>query len=294
MEKGKVIKKLANKFWIESSECVFVAEGRGNLKEEGIVVGDNVNFFKTQTGEFVVESIEKRKNILVRPPLANLTQMIMVVAKTPKPDFCVIDKMLLFCKVYGISPILCVNKKDILTKDLLNEIIDVYNKIVDKIVVVSCETGEGISLVKDLLQNNISAFAGQSAVGKSSLIKKLLPKSDVEIGGFAKKTERGKHTTRHCELFKIGENSYIADTPGFTFLDEKMLPISFEELPSYFSDFHEFAAECKYKSCSHTNEDINLCNVKRAVKNGVINKGRYERYLQIRKNLYERWTNSHE
>lgn len=285
MRFGIVVKKLADKFWVKSQNETFCCNARGNLKSKNIFVGDKVEF-KDNT----IEKVSQRTNLLVRPPVANMDQLIITISALPKPDFLLVDKLLIFCQVNGIKPVICVNKVDLESKDIINYVEKTYVSCVEKIIYTSIKENTKEQLL-DILENKLSAFAGQSAVGKSALIKYLIPDANIISGELSKKIGRGKQTTRHCEIFQVAENSFVVDTAGFTSLDEKLLPIPYFELGYYYLDFIQFLPECKYKSCLHSAE--NDCAIKDAVKQGKIDKGRYQRYLLILNSLKELWVKSH-
>ena len=276
MKKGLVIKKIANKFTVKSEDCIFICSSKGTLKNFGIFVGDNVEF---DENTMQITKVSERKNVLIRPPLANLEQMIIVFAPVPKPDYLLIDKLILFCFINGIEPVVCLNKSDICSDEFINESKRAYENIVP-LLIVSAKNGD-IENLKNRLSGKLSAFAGQSAVGKSNLSKILFPDEGIKIGELSK-IERGKNTTRHCEIFEAF-GGYFADTPGFTALSETLLGISASELSSYYPDFLKFIPQCKFRSCSHITE--NNCAIKVAVDKGKIDKLRYERYKVIYENL---------
>lgn len=285
MENGLVIKKLADKFWVKVGSSTLVCSPKGKLKESGIYVGDRV---KVDVKEQQITNVEDRKTLLIRPPLANIDQIIIVIAPLPKPDFNIVDKLILFALSYGIKPILCINKIDIADVKFINEVFSAYKDVLE-IINTSAKNGN-VSELKNVLNGKISSFAGQSAVGKSALTKQILPDAKVEIGELSK-IERGKHTTRHSELFEIDNSTFLADTSGFTSLDERLLPISYFELPLYYPDFLKYLENCKYRSCSHTKEEH--CAVKEAVKVGELDSARYNRYVVIYENLKKEWQKNH-
>lgn len=285
MENGLVIKKLADKFWVKVGSSTLVCSPKGKLKESGIYVGDRV---KVDVKEQQITNVEDRKTLLIRPPLANIDQIIIVIAPLPKPDFNIVDKLILFALSYGIKPILCINKIDIADVKFINEVFSAYKDVLE-IINTSAKNGN-VSELKNVLNGKISSFAGQSAVGKSALTKQILPDAKVEIGELSK-IERGKHTTRHSELFEIDNSTFLADTSGFTSLDERLLPISYFELPLYYPDFLKYLENCKYRSCSHTKEEH--CAVKKAVEEGKLDSARYNRYVVIYENLKKEWQKNH-
>lgn len=270
---GLVLKKNADKFTVEMDGRTSIMLAR-NLKKEGIFVGDKV---ECQNG--VIERVLERKNLLIRPPLANVDTMIIVVAFQPKPDFLLVDKLLVFCMVKGIIPILCVNKSD-LSENFVSDVKKIYKNVVD-IVSISTLDGSVMKLKKYI--KGITALAGQSAVGKSSIINALLGEKLATIGDFSKKVMRGKQTTRLVELYDLKNGNYLADTAGFSKLSEELLLINENELKDYYPDFIKYAHECKYKSCQHLS--LKDCGIVKAVREGKISKTRYENYKILRENI---------
>lgn len=270
---GLVLKKNADKFTVEMDGRTSIMLAR-NLKKEGIFVGDKV---ECQNG--VIERVLERKNLLIRPPLANVDTMIIVVAFQPKPDFLLVDKLLVFCMVKGIIPILCVNKSD-LSENFVSDVKKIYKNVVD-IVSISTLDRSVMKLKKYI--KGITALAGQSAVGKSSIINALLGEKLATIGDFSKKVMRGKQTTRLVELYDLKNGNYLADTAGFSKLSEELLLINENELKDYYPDFIKYAHECKYKSCQHLS--LKDCGIVKVVREGKISKTRYENYKILRENI---------
>lgn len=271
--RGLILKKNADKFTVELNGKPFVMSAR-NLKKDGIFVGD-----KVECKNDVIEKVLERKNILIRPPLANVDTMIIVVAKEPKIDFLLVDKLLVFCMVKGIKPILCINKSD-LSESFVKDVEKIYKDVVD-IVSISTLDKSVLNLKKYI--KGVTALAGQSAVGKSSIINALLGKEIAVVGDFSKKVMRGKQTTRLVELYDLGNENYLADTAGFSKLSEELLIVNENELKDYYPDFINYAHMCKYKSCQHLKLDD--CGVVKAVSEGKISKIRYENYKILRENI---------
>ena len=271
--RGLILKKNADKFTVELNGKPFVMSAR-NLKKDGIFVGD-----KVECKNDVIEKVLERKNILIRPPLANVDTMIIVVAMEPKPDFLLVDKLLVFCMVKGIKPILCINKSD-LSESFVKDVEKIYKDVVD-IVSISTLDKSVLNLKKYI--KGVTALAGQSAVGKSSIINALLGKEIAVVGDFSKKVMRGKQTTRLVELYDLGNENYLADTAGFSKLSEELLIVNENELKDYYPDFINYAHMCKYKSCQHLKLDD--CGVVKAVSVGKISKIRYENYKILRENI---------
>ena len=195
--KGLIIKKNAGLFDVDTGAAVIKLKASGNVKKQGVYVGDYVEF------EEVITKIDERKNFLIRPPLSNLDKLFIVLAPIPKPDFVLIDKLIIYAKVKGIEPLLVINKTDIIDESVLDEIKNIYTSVL-KVILVSAEQKEVQDLKKEI--KGICAFAGQSAVGKSSLINALLGNANAEVGELSKKVERGKQTTRMTSLYKCGKD----------------------------------------------------------------------------------------
>lgn len=289
MKKGVVIKKVANDFWVKIDNDVLICKPRGNLKANGIYVGDIVEIENCKEMN-IVNKVLARKNLLIRPPLANLEQLLIVVSPVPKPDFMIVDKLILFAYSYGIEPLIIVNKQDF-SSELNEYILKAYSNFIS-VVFVSAKTGEGVQELKNKLDGKLSAFAGQSAVGKTALVNSIFNTLKAKEGELSEKIMRGKNTTRHCEIY-FDNNIMIADTAGFTSLDEKLLPIPYFELPYYYKDYNEYKNKCKYSSCMHISEPDCDCEVKKQVALGKLDKERYERYKKIYKILEEKWVRMH-
>ena len=269
---------------------IFFCVARGNLKLDGVFVGDRA-VLDVIEGQPTIINVQKRKNQLIRPPLANLDMLIIVIAQVPEPDFMIVDKLILFSLCYGIKPIIVINKEDI-DETVGEYVAKAYKNVVEHIIFTNAITGEGVEKLKEVMRGKLSEFAGQSAVGKSALVNKIMAKHLSLVGEISIKNQKGKQTTRHCEIF-FEDDILITDTAGFTSLDEKLLPISYFELPYYYPDFVAHLENCKYKSCVHINEKTQECAVKRAVIDGLIDKDRFLRYKEIYKILNEKWVKTH-
>ncbi len=267
---GIVISKNADLFTVESEEKEFMLKASGKTKSTGIFVGDNVEFDKSIT------KVCERKNLLIRPPLANVDRMFIVISQKPLIEFSLLDRLLIYCKINDIIPIIVINKIDICSHEFIDNIEKIYAKHY-KILKISAKN-DNLSNFEDEIEG-ISVLAGQSAVGKSSIIKAIFKdKINIEIGDLSRKIERGKQTTRIVKLFKVG-GGYIADTAGFSLLNLAMVTtLEARELGTYFPDFMKYIEKCKYRSCLHENGQ---CGVIDGVKKGEIAKERYESYLKI-------------
>lgn len=271
---GLVIKKNANRFTVECEGKTFELSPSGKTKAKGIFVGDQVEF-----GE-AITSVKERKNILIRPPVANIDKMFIVLCPSPKPDFVLIDKILVYCHLSGIEPIIVINKVDICDEKFVEEINADYGHNY-KVLLLSAKSGDVKKLEAEI--EGICVLAGQSAVGKSSIINALFKSENLtEVGDLSAKIERGKQTTRLVSLYKM-ENGYLADTAGFSLLDLSFVSsITEQELSSYYPDFLQARAKCKYRSCLHEGGE---CGVKEDVANGIISPRRYQNYLKILQEL---------
>lgn len=269
MKTSVIEKKNADLFFV----CGKGFKARKNLKNNGIFVGDKVTINEK---EGVIEKVLERKNCLIRPPIANLDRMFIVVAPVPKPDFYLVDKLIIFCKVKGILPIFVVNKTDLLSETDVEQITKVYSAFL-KVIFVSAQNGDVVALKKEI--KGICAFAGQSAVGKSSLVNAIFEENREKIGLLSKKVERGKQTTRVVSLHHFGGHNYLADTAGFSKLDENLLNLEKNEISKYFDEFLKFLPNCEFNSCTHIAEK--RCGVKEALKLGKISQQRYNSYVKL-------------
>jgi len=251
------------------------------------MVGDWVDMESVGDDEFVIVNIYERKNTLVRPLLANLDQMLIVISQVPEPDFLLVDKLIIKCFYLGVRPVLIINKCDICDKNWVNNIVGEYLPVVDNILVVSSKTGENKEKIQELIKGKVSSFVGQSAVGKSCLLNMLGVKKKAKVGDVSIKTQRGKHTTRHSEISVLFEDAFLADTPGFSRLD--LNEINYKELTRYYPDFEIYAKKCRYQPCSHIHEKETDCEVKKAINDCKINQNRYNRYIIIYNELKKYW-----
>lgn len=253
------------------------AKGLLKFKSSKIIVGDYV-----EVNSGMIEKVYSRKNEFIRPPIANIDQLIIVVStKNPKPDLELLDKQLIMAEKNNVVPIICVNKID-LAEDY-KEIIDTYEEIGYQVVSTDAKNGIGTEKLAVFLHNKITAFTGNSGVGKSALTNNIFKDKITEEGETSKKLEKGKHTTKFVELYKIANNTYIADTPGFSTYEIKN--IAHTELDKYYLEFLPYISDCEFRGCAHIKE--RKCGVKQAVEDKKINVGRYERYCNFYKKIKE-------
>lgn len=283
---GLVIANIADLYKIKTNEKVYEASARGKLKNEGIspVVGDNVEITITDEKNNIarIDKIKERKVYIKRPKLANISKLILVVSsKDPKPDLLMLDKQLAFAEFLGIKSMIVLNKADLDKNKEFEKIKRIYENINYKVCITEAKLSKGIEELKRELLNEVSAFSGNSGVGKSTLINHIFESQITEEGEISKKNKRGKNTTTSSFLYTIDNNTYLADTPGFsTFgIDE----IESKNLAKYFVEFDEFSKECEFIGCSHIKEEC--CNIKKAVETGKISKSRYENYCKIYEEL---------
>jgi len=273
---GRVIKAVASKFFVETPVGVKVCFARKKLKANGnILVGDYVTINKYQDA-YAIDNVKERKNQLIRPYVSNIDICFITVAFEPEPDLILVDKVIVNCLHQGIEPIIIVNKSDVKSVDLCD-----YEKFM-KVVYCSAETGNGIQDIMELSKNKTVCFAGQSAVGKSSIVNKILDKYEMEVGSISSKIKRGKNTTRHIQIIKLDTISLV-DTCGFSMLET--IDIEPEQLRLYFDDLESFRKECKFNMCIHINEPE--CAVKLHL-GKEISIGRYNRYVTIYNELIKR------
>lgn len=286
---GLIIENKANLYKIKIDNQEYIATARGKLKNDNLtpVVGDIAKFTiideNKQTA--VIEEINERKTYIKRPKLANITQIIFVVSsKHPKPDLLLLDKQLAFAQYSHIKPIIVLNKIDLDDKQEFLSIAKVYEKIGYKVIKTDAKNGIGIDELLLELKNNISAFSGNSGVGKSTLINYLFKKEITEEGEISQRNKRGKNTTTDIKLYELENNTYIADTPGFSTFD--VFEIPYKELDKYFIDFNNVIEECKYIGCSHIKEED--CGIKNKLNKGEISQIRYDNYVKIYNELKDK------
>lgn len=286
MPKGIIICTSSNVYQVVENEKVYKCLARGKFKKEKIspLVGDEVEFTITNSEkqEGVIEQILPRKNELKRPKMANLTQLILVVSmKMPSPDLLLLDKQLVFAEFMGLKATIVLNKVDLEDKEEIDRIAKLYESIGYKVIQTNAKEGIKVEEIKTLLEGETTAFAGNSGVGKSTLINSIFEQELTQEGDISDKNQRGKNTTTSTTLYKYKENSYIADTPGFSTFEINEIPK--EDLCHYFVEFVPYLDKCEFQGCSHIKEEN--CGVKEALESGKISSQRYENYVKIYNNL---------
>lgn len=278
--KGIILKALSSFYYVEKDGEIYECKARGNFRKSGIspLVGDTVEFWITENGKGVVNSILPRKNFLVRPNVANIDKLFIVSSfSTPAPNAFIIDKITAIAEYKAIEPIIVFNKCDMGDFSYWQNI---YKNAGFKTFTVSAETKEGINSLLSELKNSVSAFTGNSGVGKSSILNCILENKNIETGEVSEKLGRGRHTTRHIEAYRLKNGGIVVDTPGFSSLDYTSRDYEFKEnLAHFFRDFKDYIYTCKFSTCSHTKESG--CGVLQAVEDGKIEVTRHNSYVEL-------------
>ncbi|MDP4180197.1 MAG: ribosome small subunit-dependent GTPase A [Bacillota bacterium] len=282
MPLGVVIKGIGGFYYIKSPLGLIECKARGIFRKNDVIPlpGDKVSFSIVDEEKKlgVLDKILPRETELVRPAVANVTQLAIVVAiKSPQPDCVLLDKLLITARIKDIEPIILVNKIDQDTGDECKKFEKLYGKTGYKIFFLSAKQDMGFDQLTDMMKGQITVFAGQSGVGKSTILNRIAGSSLMKTGEVSNKIERGKHTTRHAELIELSNGGFVADTPGFSSFE--LTGLELNDLELYYPEFQEYLNNCRFNGCSHINEPD--CVIKDAVLNGGIENERYERYIQF-------------
>ncbi len=276
---GIIIKSTGGFYYVEAADMVYECKARGIFRKRNNSpkVGDYVKISVPEDGYCSIDEIEQRKNTLKRPPLSNIDLLIIVVSTVdPSPNYLVIDKMTAAAVDNGIEPVIVVSKSDLKSAD---ELLNVYKTAGIKVFSYSKDDENSINLIKEYLKGKVSAFTGNTGVGKSTLLNVLYPALELETGEISEKLGRGRHTTRTVELFKIGDG-YVADTPGFSTVDlERYNMIDKDDIMLCFPEFKDYLFSCRFSSCSHTCEKG--CEIIKAVEEGKISATRHQSYVSM-------------
>lgn len=289
---GIIIKAISGFYYVDSENSVYECKARGNFRKTGVspVVGDKVEFSPTDSTHGTVESVCERRNLLSRPLVANIDKLFIVSAyQTPAPDTLMIDRLIAIAEYNNIEPIIVFNKSDM---GDFKELECIYKNAGFKTYVVSAAENIGIDELSKEMRDCVCAFAGNSGVGKSSILNVIFPELALKTGEVSEKLGRGRHTTRHTELYKHSLGGFVADTPGFSSVEEGLLSYDFKHhLAECFRDFSDFTDNCRFTSCSHTCEKG--CSLLEAVAQGKIHKSRHESYVALYDELknIEQWNN---
>ncbi|MDF2613595.1 MAG: ribosome small subunit-dependent GTPase [Clostridia bacterium] len=297
MVQGTIIKGIAGFYYVEANQTIYECKARGIFRKDNIIplIGDNVLITlmpeensndKYQAA--VIEEILDRKNSLIRPPVSNVDQAIVVFSVTyPELHLDLLDRFLIMIEKENIIPYIVLNKIDAGNEQNYRYVIDRYTKIGYDVICLSAKKEINIEKLKEKLKDKTTVFAGPSGVGKSTLLNTIEKGLGLETGAVSDKIKRGKHTTRHVELIPLSMGGFVLDTPGFTSL--QLEGVEKDDLKYYFKEFKEFEGQCKFNGCSHTHEPG--CAVKKALGEGLIFEERYANYIAYYNQLQDvrRW-----
>ncbi|MBN2852593.1 MAG: ribosome small subunit-dependent GTPase A [Clostridia bacterium] len=280
MPEGIILKGVGGLYSVKSEGMTYLCKPRGLFRMQDIkpVPGDRVIFEITDNDhEGYLNSISKRTNYLVRPAVSNIDQAILVIAaKEPSPDLLLLDKLICLCESKDIVPVICINKTDLAEAEDVRKIELQYAATGYVIIKTSIKNSIGMEELENTLKGKTNVLAGQSGVGKSTILNTILKEIKMETGIISKKLGTGKHTTRHAEFLEIN-GGYLVDTPGFSNFDAGLL--DYDCIKEYFVEFEQFEGTCRFNGCIHVNEPD--CSVKDAIKSGTIDSERHKRYIEI-------------
>ena len=276
---GRIIRSLSGFYEVRTSDATVTCRARGSLRRGSTspLTGDLVEI-TVEKGKGMVEKILPRQNQFVRPAVANVDALVVFAANTnPVTEPFLIDRVAAIAGDQEVEVILCVNKCDL---DPAEDLIRIYTNAGFRVIPTSAETGEGVEELRDLIRGKLVAFTGNSGVGKSSILNRLCPELALPTGEVSEKLGRGRHTTRHVELFDLGEETYVADTPGFSSFDTDQMDVILKENLQYaFPDFQNHIGACQFRDCTHRKEPG--CAVRAALEAGEIELTRYDSYLRL-------------
>ena len=279
MRSGRIVRSLSGFYDVWTGEGLVTCRGRGSLRREGLspLTGDMARI-TVETGKGMVEEILPRKNSFLRPAVANLDLLVIFAAGVnPVTEPFLIDRVAAIAAVQGVEVALCVNKSDL---DPAETLARVYSQAGFPVFRTSAQTGEGIEALRQTLEGKLTAFTGNSGVGKSSVLNCLKPELKLATGAVSEKLGRGRHTTRHVELYSLGGETLVADTPGFSSFDiDRMEGIGKDNLAAAFPEFGPYLGGCQFADCAHRKEPG--CVLRRAVEEGNVAASRYESYLRL-------------
>lgn len=284
MSEGRIQKALSGFYYVNTGSEVLTCRARGKFRREGIspLVGDRVEVRELGNGEGFVEKILPRQNAFARPAVANIDQLVVIAsAAIPKTAPFLIDRVAAIAALKGCDVVIVLNKCDL---DPADELYEIYHAAGFPTIRVSAETGEGMEELNAQITDKFSAFTGNSGVGKSSILNALDPAFSIETGEVSDALGRGRHTTRHVELYRLACGAEVVDSPGFSSFETDELNLELKHrLPETFREFAPFLEDCRFVGCSHTKEKG--CAVRDALKRGEIQKSRYESYLRLYEEL---------
>ena len=276
---GRILRSLSGFYDVQTEEGLVTCRARGILRKEGNspLTGDLVEI-SVERGKGMVEKILPRKNSFIRPAVANIDALVVFAANVnPVTEPYLIDRVAAIAGDQEVPVILCVNKCDL---DPAVDLVRIYDNAGFTVIRTSAETGEGVEQLRELIAGKLVAFTGNSGVGKSSVLNRLAPELQLATGEVSEKLGRGRHTTRHVELYRLGEDTYVADTPGFSSFDTDQMEVILKENLQYaFPDFGKYIGCCRFDDCSHRKEPD--CAVRGACESRQIEKTRYDSYLRL-------------
>lgn len=276
---GRILRSLSGFYDVQTPEGLFTCRGRGSLRREHEIplTGDMVEI-TVERGKGMVEKILPRRNRFIRPAVANVDALVVFAANVnPVTEPFLIDRVAAIAGDQEVQVILCVNKCDL---DPANDLVRIYRNAGFPVIRASAETGEGVEELRQLLKGKLTAFTGNTGVGKSSMLNRLCPELNLATGAVSDKLGRGRHTTRHVELYRLEEDTYVADTPGFASFDTEQMDVILKGNLQYaFPDLAPYLGQCQFHDCSHRQEPG--CAVREAVETGAIEKTRYDSYLRL-------------
>ena len=276
---GRIIRSISGFYDVQTSRAVVTCRARGIFRKLGQspLTGDIVEI-TVEKGKGMVETIQPRKNSFVRPAVANVDALVVFAANVnPVTEPFLIDRVAAIAGDQEVPVILCVNKCDL---DPAHDLVRIYRNAGFSVICTSAETGDGVEELRALLKGKLVAFTGNSGVGKSSILNKLCPELALPTGEVSEKLGRGRHTTRHVELYSLGEDTFVADTPGFSSFDTDQMEVILKENLQYaFPDFGQYIGSCRFDDCSHRKEPG--CAVTEALAEGKIEPSRYDSYLKL-------------
>ena len=280
MERGRIVKALSGFYYVDSGNGTLTqcrARGRFRRQDQSPLVGDFVRITR-QGDKGVLEALLPRKNAFIRPAVANIDQLVVLAScAIPVTEPFLIDRVLAIAQLQNVPALVVVNKDDLAPAQPLAEI---YRRAGVPVLVTSAETGEGIEALREALAGKLSCLTGNSGVGKSSLLNRACPQLQLPVGEVSEKLGRGRHTTRHIELYSLGSNTFVADTPGFSAFDtERMELVHKEQLQYAFPEFAPYLGHCQFPDCAHRKEPG--CAVRKALAEGKIGQTRYSSYERL-------------
>ena len=276
---GRIVRSLSGFYDVKTEDGVITCRGRGSLRHGGVspLTGDMVEITVAQ-GKGMIERISPRINRFVRPAVANIDQLVIFAANVnPVTEPFLIDRVAAIAGDQNVDVIICINKCDL---DPADDLVRIYNNAGYPVILASAETGTGVDQLRQLLQGKFSAFTGNTGIGKSSMLNALSPDLMLDTGEVSQKLGRGRHTTRHVELYQLDDDTFVMDTPGFSSFDTEQMDIILKENLQYaFPDFAKHIGDCQFRDCSHRKEPG--CSVVRALEAGEIEKSRYDSYVRL-------------